>query len=32
VQRETLNRLADGVWQLRNWEGKSYSYVDPAER
>ena len=32
VQRETLTGLEDGVWQLRNWEGKSYSYVDPAER
>jgi lysine 2,3-aminomutase len=32
VQRETLTRLAEGVWQLRNWEGKSYSYLDPAER
>ena len=32
VQRETLTGLEDGVWQLRNWEGRSYSYVDPAER
>jgi lysine 2,3-aminomutase len=32
VQRETLIGLEEGVWQLRNWEGKSYSYVDPAER
>jgi lysine 2,3-aminomutase len=32
VQRETLTGLAEGVWQLRNWEGKSYSYLDPAER
>jgi lysine 2,3-aminomutase len=32
VQRETLVGHEDGVWHLRNWEGKTYSYVDPAER
>ena len=32
VQRETLMGHEDGVWRLRNWEGKTYSYVDPAER
>lgn len=32
VQRETLTGLEEGTWQLRNWEGKSYSYLDPAER
>ena len=32
VQRETLVGHEDGVWYLRNWQGKTYSYVDPAER
>jgi lysine 2,3-aminomutase len=32
VQRETLTGFEDGVWTLRNWEGRTYHYVDPAER
>jgi lysine 2,3-aminomutase len=32
VQRETIVGHDAGVWHLRNWEGKTYDYVDPAER
>ncbi|HKV08284.1 MAG TPA: KamA family radical SAM protein [Thermoanaerobaculia bacterium] len=32
VQKETLLGSEDGIWSLRNWEGKTYTYVDPAER
>ena len=32
VQKETLVGYEDGVWHLRNWEGRTYTYVDPAER
>ena len=32
VQRETVVGHEAGVWSLRNWEGKTYTYVDPAER
>ncbi len=32
VQRETILDHEDGVWQIRNWQGKTYSYVDPVER
>jgi lysine 2,3-aminomutase len=32
VQKETLLGSEDGVWSLRNWEGKTYRYVDPVER
>jgi lysine 2,3-aminomutase len=32
VQRETIVGHDDGAWRIRNWEGKTYSYVDPAER
>ena len=32
VQRQTITGHQDGVWRIRNWEGKTYSYVDPAER
>jgi lysine 2,3-aminomutase len=32
VQRETLVGYEDGTWRLRNWEGRTYTYVDPAER
>jgi lysine 2,3-aminomutase len=32
VQSETiLGHDEAGVWQLRNWAGKQYSYLDPAE-
>jgi hypothetical protein len=29
VQTDTIVRHDDGVWQLRNWAGKVYSYRDP---
>ncbi len=29
IQMETLLGQEDGVWRLRNWEGKTFSYVDP---
>ena len=32
MQRPTVVGHEDGVWSLRNWEGKTYRYVDPAER
>ena len=32
VQRETILGHDDGVWQIRNWQGQTYSYVDPVER
>ncbi len=32
VQRETVLGHEDGVWQIRNWQGKTYSYIDPVER
>lgn len=32
VQKETLLGSEDGVWSLRNWEGRTYTYIDPAER
>ncbi|HZF10101.1 MAG TPA: KamA family radical SAM protein [Thermoanaerobaculia bacterium] len=31
IQAETLVGHEDGIWKVRNWEGKIYSYVDPAE-
>ncbi len=30
VQRETVLGHEGDVWRLRNWEGKTYTYVDPA--
>jgi lysine 2,3-aminomutase len=30
VQVDTILGTEDGVWSLRNWEGKTFSYVDPA--
>ena len=32
VQPETILGHEDGVWRIRNWEGKTYAYVDPDER
>lgn len=32
MQPQTVVGREDGVWQIRNWEGSTYSYVDPAER
>jgi lysine 2,3-aminomutase len=29
VQVDTILGSDDGVWHLRNWEGKTFSYVDP---
>lgn len=33
VQSETIagHDVEEGVWRLRNWAGREYSYVDPAE-
>ncbi|HEV8581547.1 MAG TPA: KamA family radical SAM protein [Thermoanaerobaculia bacterium] len=31
VQRETILGHEEGAWRIRNWQGKSYSYLDPAE-
>jgi lysine 2,3-aminomutase len=31
VQGETIVGHAAGVWQLRNWAGRNYRYVDPVE-
>jgi len=30
VQVDTILGTEDGVWSLRNWEGRTFSYVDPA--
>jgi lysine 2,3-aminomutase len=30
LQPETVVGHEDGVWTLRNWEGKTFTYVDPA--
>jgi lysine 2,3-aminomutase len=30
LQQETLLGYDEGVWQLRNWEGRNWSYVDLA--
>ena len=29
VQLDTILGSDDGVWHLRNWEGRTFSYVDP---
>jgi lysine 2,3-aminomutase len=29
VQLDTVVGREDGVWQLRNWQGRSYTYTDP---
>jgi lysine 2,3-aminomutase len=29
IQAETILGSEDGIWRLRNWEGKTYTYVDP---
>jgi lysine 2,3-aminomutase len=29
VQRETILGHEEGAWRIRNWEGKTYTYVDP---
>lgn len=29
VQMETILGHENGVWRIRNWEGNTYSYVDP---
>lgn len=29
VQVDTILGTEDGVWSLRNWEGRTFSYVDP---
>jgi lysine 2,3-aminomutase len=31
VQRETILDYGEGVARIRNWQGKSYSYIDPVE-
>ncbi|HEY0782007.1 MAG TPA: KamA family radical SAM protein [Thermoanaerobaculia bacterium] len=31
VQQETIVGHEHGVWQLRNWAGKTYRYTDPVE-
>jgi lysine 2,3-aminomutase len=31
IQTESILAHEDGTWKLRNWQGKTYSYVDPAE-
>ena len=31
IQAETILAHEGGTWKLRNWEGKTYSYIDPAE-
>ncbi len=30
VQEDTIVGFDDGVWKLRNWAGRTYSYIDPA--
>lgn len=32
LQDEAVVGCEDGTWTLRNWEGKTFEYVDPAER
>jgi lysine 2,3-aminomutase len=32
VQQETILGYEEGVWHIRNWEGRTYTYVDPAGR
>lgn len=31
VQPETIVGCEDGTWELRNWAGRTYTYVDPVE-
>ena len=31
VQEETILGSDHGVWQLRNWAGRTYQYIDPVE-
>jgi lysine 2,3-aminomutase len=31
VQRETILDHQEGAWRIRNWQGHSYTYLDPAE-
>jgi lysine 2,3-aminomutase len=31
VQRDNVVAQEDGVWSLRNWEGKTFTYIDPPE-
>jgi lysine 2,3-aminomutase len=31
IQPETVLGREDGIWRIRNWEGKTYAYVDPDE-
>jgi len=31
IQAETIAGFVDGVWTLRNWAGRTYTYTDPAE-
>jgi lysine 2,3-aminomutase len=31
VQRQTILGYEDGEWRIRNWQGKTYTYVDVAE-
>jgi lysine 2,3-aminomutase len=30
IQAETVVAHEDGTWKLRNWEGKTFTYIDPA--
>jgi lysine 2,3-aminomutase len=30
IQAETVVAHEDGTWTLRNWEGKTFTYIDPA--
>jgi len=30
IQAETVVAHEDGAWKLRNWEGKTFTYIDPA--
>jgi len=32
LQPEAVVAHADGTWHLRNWEGRTFTYVDPSER
>jgi lysine 2,3-aminomutase len=31
VQEETILGSDHGIWQLRNWAGRTYQYIDPVE-
>ena len=31
IQAETISGYENGVWSLRNWAGKTYTYTDPAD-